>query len=135
MADADQTVNRREHVLRLCGALPGSTLSYPFGEHTAVYKAGGKMFALVDLRGEHGRATLKAEPARVAALVFRHPQIVPGHYMNKRHWITADLGGAVHLPAPLLEDLVEDSYDLIVARLPVRLRPPVGSPPDGEAAR
>jgi predicted DNA-binding protein (MmcQ/YjbR family) len=42
--------------------------------------------------------------------------------MDKRHWITVELGGDV--PDALLADLIVDSYDLVVGALPARLRPP-----------
>ena len=38
--------------------------------------------------------------------------------MNKKHWITVQLDGS--LPEGLLEELIEDSYDLIVDKLPAR---------------
>ena len=41
--------------------------------------------------------------------------------MNKRHWITVDLGGT--LPAGLVTDLVANSYELVVSSLPRKLRP------------
>lgn len=54
----------------------------------------------------------------------------PGYYMNKRHWITIDLEEATGpaLPAGLVEELVEDSYSLIVESLPARLRPAPPAP-------
>ena len=41
--------------------------------------------------------------------------------MNKRHWITIELGGDA--PDTLLTDLVAGSYELVVDGLPTRLRP------------
>ena len=41
--------------------------------------------------------------------------------MNKKHWVTVQLDGS--LPEGLLEELIEDSYDLIVDKLPARDRP------------
>ncbi|MGX1503573.1 UNVERIFIED_CONTAM: putative DNA-binding protein (MmcQ/YjbR family) [Streptomyces graminofaciens] len=41
--------------------------------------------------------------------------IVPGWHMNKRHWNTVTVGS---LPDRLVRELVEDSYDLVVAGLP-----------------
>ena len=62
-----------------------------------------------------------------AALAREHPQVVPGYHLNKRHWITIGLGGAPGapeaLPAGLVEECVDESYDLVVAGLPARLRP------------
>ncbi len=118
-------MSSRGQVLERCSALPAAELSHPFGEDTAVFKVSGKMFALVDLTGKHGRVTVKADPGYAAALVVRHQQITPGYYMNKRHWITVDLGDATcaTLPAGLVDELLEDSYQLVVAGLPARLRP------------
>ena len=117
--------------MQLCSAMPAAELCHPFGDDTAVFKVVGKMFALVDLRDSRGSVTLKADPGLAAALVRQHPQVSPGYHMDKRHWITIELDDAAAPPLPegLVEDLVEDSYGLVVARLPVRLRPP-GPAPD-----
>jgi predicted DNA-binding protein (MmcQ/YjbR family) len=42
--------------------------------------------------------------------------IVPGYHMNKRHWNTVTVDG--ELPDRLVRELIEDSYDLVVAGLP-----------------
>ncbi|AUS81799.1 DNA-binding protein [Actinoalloteichus sp. AHMU CJ021] len=129
--DNGRGLDPRDRVLRLCEELPGVRREYPFGEDTAVFKVGGRIFALVALGGEHGRVTLKCEPEYGALLVDRHPGVIPGYHMNKRHWITVDLAHA--LPDDLLDELVEDSHDLVVAALPVRARPGVASGrPTGE---
>jgi predicted DNA-binding protein (MmcQ/YjbR family) len=111
----------RETVLDQCAAFGGSELSYPFGDETAVFKVSGKMHAMVSLDDSPGRVTLKCDPEAAIGLRNAYTAIGPGYYMNKRHWITVDLGG--DLPDELLTDLVGDSYDLVVAGLPARLRP------------
>lgn len=127
-------MSTRAQVLELCGTLLAAEVSYPFGESTAVFKVGAKMFALVDLSGEDGRVTVKADPGYAAFLVERHVQVTPGYYMNKRHWITINLDGATvrdavaPLPNGLIEELLEDSYALVVAGLPARLRPNPSTP-------
>jgi predicted DNA-binding protein (MmcQ/YjbR family) len=113
--------HRRQPVLRQCAGMAAATLSYPFGEDTAVFKVGDKMFALVSLDDDPVSVTLKCEPAEAAALRDAHEAITPGYYMNKRHWITVDLGGT--LPAGLVTDLVANSYELVVSSLPRKLRP------------
>ncbi|HEX2810210.1 MAG TPA: MmcQ/YjbR family DNA-binding protein [Kineosporiaceae bacterium] len=65
--------------------------------------------------------SLKCDPDFAAALVREHPAITPGYHLNKRHWITLDLGG--DLPDELAEDLLVDSYDLVVDGLPKSRRP------------
>lgn len=103
-----------------CLALPGALLTFPFGEDTAVFKVGGKVFALTDA-DEPAHITLKAEPPDVAGLVETHDAVSPGYHMNKKHWITVQLDDT--LPAGLVGELIEDSYDLVVDRLPARDRP------------
>ena len=39
-----------------------------------------------------------------------------GYHLNKRHWNTVDLDGSV--PDDVLDEWIQDSYDLIVAGLP-----------------
>jgi predicted DNA-binding protein (MmcQ/YjbR family) len=104
----------------LCAALPGAVLTFPFGEETAVYKVGGRIFALLGLVGP-ASINLKAEPPDVTGLVETYDAITRGYHMNKKHWITVELDGS--LPPGLVEELVEDSYDLIVDKLPARDRP------------
>ncbi|MFI5427418.1 MmcQ/YjbR family DNA-binding protein [Aeromicrobium sp. UC242_57] len=104
----------------ICAGFVGATLTFPFSEETAVYKVGGKIFALTGV----DRATsinLKAEPQDVTGLVETYPAIERGYHMNKKHWITVQLDGS--LPDGMVEELIEDSYDLIVDKLPARDRP------------
>jgi len=107
-----------------CEAKPGATLDYPFGPEAAVFKVAGKMFALVDVDEPPGYVTLKAVPEEGEALRTQHSFIREGYYMNKRHWITVDL--EPEASAQLVKDLVADSYDLIVSKLPKRLRTSLG---------
>ena len=41
--------------------------------------------------------------------------VTPGYHMNKRHWNTVTLDGS--LPEALAEELIDRSYDLVVAGL------------------
>ncbi|GGZ27781.1 DNA-binding protein [Streptomyces inusitatus] len=88
---------------------------FPFGPETSVFKVAGKMFALSALDGEPLTVNLKCEPEIAERLRADHPEIVPGWHMNKRHWNTVTIGG---LPAKMVRELIEDSYDLVVAGLP-----------------
>jgi len=111
----------REDVLAACESMPEAELAFPFGEDVAVFKLGGKMFALVGLDEATGSINLKVDPDDGVELRRQHPTITPGYHMNKRHWITVTLDGSV--PDDLIDDLIETSYALIVSALPVRLRP------------
>lgn len=102
-------------------SLPGADLSHPFGPEHDVYKVRGKVFALLVVREGVQFVTLKAHPDEAAALREEHPEILPGYHMNKKHWITLTPGDT--LDAAEIREIVTDSYVLVVAGLPHRLRP------------
>ena len=107
--------DRRQWALEACTKLPAAELAYPFTMSTAVFKIAGKMFALVNLDDYPGRITLKCDPDFGGLLIHQYDDINHGYHMNKRHWITITLTSSV--PTDLLEDLISDSYDLVVASL------------------
>ena len=106
----------RDEVLDLCTSLPGAAESYPFGEDVAVFKVGGKMFALVLLTGDPGSVTLKCDPTWALQLRARYEAVRPGYHTNKRHWNTVELDGTVEDEE--LRDMIDHSYRLVVSRLP-----------------
>src|SRR2546423_13227870 len=106
----------RDEVLELCGRFTGAVEDYPFGDEVAVYKVGGRMFALVALDGEPGSVNLKCDPELAIELRARHAAIRPGYHQDKRHWNTVELDGSV--PDDALHEMVEASYNLVVRRLP-----------------
>ncbi len=109
----------RDQVLAFCLGLPGAEETYPFGDGVAVCKVGGKMFALVDLEGDPV-VNLKCDPAYALELRAAYTGIRPGYHQDKRHWNSVDLDGT--LEGGMVRELVEDSYDLVVAGLPKRVR-------------
>lgn len=112
-----------EDLLRICAALPATTDERPFGPETAVAKVVGKVFAVtpIDAGNAGASITLKAQPPYAEALVRQHPWITPGYHMNKKHWITVHL--APEADPRLVEDLIVNSYDLVVEGLPRARRP------------
>lgn len=117
-------MNGRE--LQKCAALrarelPATNLEFPFGPDYDVFKVRGKIFMFqTELRGER-IITLKALPSDSMALRDAHEDITPGYHMNKRHWITLHPGGTI--TAPMVEELVTESYRLVVAGLPRAQQP------------
>ncbi|QNA92945.1 MULTISPECIES: MmcQ/YjbR family DNA-binding protein [unclassified Microbacterium] len=101
--------------------LPGAELEHPFGPDWEVYKVRGKVFLMLTDLGDESILILKADPEDSKALREQYDDITPGYHMNKKHWITVRPGG--DLPKPLLDDLVTDSYLLVVENLPRAQRP------------
>lgn len=110
----------RRHVLDTCAAQPFAETTFPFGNGVAVFKIGGKIFALVGLTGTPGEVSLKVDPELGAALVHQYGAVRPGYHLNKRHWVTVTLGG--DLAEETLTELLEDAYDLVLSSLPRRVR-------------
>jgi predicted DNA-binding protein (MmcQ/YjbR family) len=101
---------------RACLAMPGATEEFPFDPEHSVFKVAGKIFALSPLGSRPLRISLKCEPGLAEQLRASHPAITPGYHLNKRHWNTVILDGS--LSDTMVRDMIEDSYDLIVAALP-----------------
>lgn len=108
--------SQRDRVLAACGAEPGAVEDFPFGPDVAVFKVGGKMFALVPLGRPPGSVSLKCDPDLAIGLRRRHAAITAGYHLNKRHWNTITLDGSVSDDE--LGGLIDHSYELVVARLP-----------------
>ena len=111
----------------VCMGFTGAEETYPFGPSTTVFKVHGKIFAIAALDGEPPSVSLKCEPELAEQLRADHAAITPGYHLNKRHWNTVRVDGS--LPERLVRDMVEDSYDLVVAALPRRAREALGWTP------
>lgn len=114
----------RDEVLDLCSRFPSAVEDAPFGDDVAVFKVGGKMFALVMLSGEPGKVNLKCNPEWAVELRERHAAVRPGYHASKRHWNTVELDGTV--PDDELREMVEHSYELVVAGLTRSARAALG---------
>jgi predicted DNA-binding protein (MmcQ/YjbR family) len=102
---------------RACLALTGAEETFPFGPENSVFKVAGKMFAISRLGSKPPlRISLKCEPELAEGLRAAHDAIIPGYHLNKRHWNTVVLDGS--LPERMVVEMIEDSYDLVVAKLP-----------------
>ena len=112
-----------------CLSFSGAQETFPFGPETSVFKVAGKMFALSQLDAESLRVSLKCEPQLAEALRAAHAAVLPGYHLNKRHWNTVIVDGS--LADRVIRDMIEDSYDLIVSKLPQARRRALGWPGEG----
>ena len=107
---------------------PGVTKDYKVEWGWDRYMVGGKLFAATCCPGEkyaaeyatHPLLTLKCEPALAELLRAKYPDIVPGFYTDKRHWISVFLDGAV--PDDVLRGLCDRSYALVFGKLTKKLQ-------------
>ncbi|GGP72175.1 MmcQ/YjbR family DNA-binding protein [Streptomyces sindenensis] len=104
-----------ERLRAFCLEFNASVEEFPFVPETSVFKVLGKMFALTALDARPLTVNLKCDPDEAIRLRETHTAIVPGWHMSKRHWNTVTVSG---VPDRLLREMIEDSYDLVVAGLP-----------------
>ncbi len=104
-----------EQYREFCLSFDGVTEGFPFDEKVLVFKVMGKMFALTDIEEFEG-INLKCDPERAVMLREEFEEIKPGYHMNKVHWNTVSVVGS--LDDSFIEELITDSYNLIVAKLP-----------------
>lgn len=90
-----------------------------------VYKVGGRIFAIVSKGAGGAMVTVKADPVRGEILRKQHTAIVPGHHMNRRHWISITAGEGV--TQELIDNEVRESYRLVRSALPSSGRAADGS--------
>ena len=93
----------------------GSTIDFPFDQHTLVFKVSDKMFALSNINEAVTRVNLKCEPELAELLRQKYDAVKPGYHMNKRHWNTVTLDGSI--PEDEILFMIDMSYDLVVKGL------------------
>ena len=109
-----------EEFRKYCLSKKGVTETFPFDEHTLVFKVMGKMFVLVPLERLPTQANLKCDPERAIELREEYDGVItPGYHMSKVHWNTLFLE---NLPPKLIIELVDHSYDLVVSKMTKKLR-------------
>lgn len=108
-----------EYYRDYCLSLPGVTEDTPFDPTTLGFRVGGKIFAITDLE-VFEYINLKCDPERAVELRERYPGITPGYHMNKKLWNSVSVSGNV--PDPLILELTKESYELIKASLPKKVR-------------
>lgn len=77
------------------------------------------MFALADIEG-FTSVNLKCDPERAIELRETYSAVQPGYHMSKKHWNTVSIEGDV--PDALFFELIDHSYDLVVASLTKKMR-------------
>jgi predicted DNA-binding protein (MmcQ/YjbR family) len=100
------------------------TEEQPFGPEVDVYKVAGKMFAIVSPDPARPSVSLKCEPGLAIHLRETYPAVTPGYHLNKKHWNSVALDGSI--PPDEVREMIEHSYQRVVAGLPKRDRDRLG---------
>lgn len=92
--------------------------SLPFGDDTLVFKVADKIFAMADITLFES-INLKCDPEQAILLREQYPAVQPGYHMNKKHWNTILMDGAI--PDRLLQQWIDDSYHLVIEKMPKKI--------------
>lgn len=111
-------------VREYCMSMPHATESLQWGDDL-VFKVGGKMFAVLVLKPAPVWLSFKCSPEEFAELTER-PGIIPAPYSARYHWVALQTHEALN--ASELERLLRESYDMVLAKLPKRVRAALTQP-------
>ena len=107
-----------------CLTLPYTTEDMPFGEDFLVFRIANRIFALINLNRVPMSVSLKCNPERAVELREQYPdKIVAGYYLNKKYWNAVLLES---LPEVLIKEMVQHSYDQVLAKVPKKEREALG---------
>jgi predicted DNA-binding protein (MmcQ/YjbR family) len=102
-------------------AKPGAWPDNPFHEDRELVKVASKIFLFPGQRDGRPAITVKNTAEAVEELKQRYPTLArPAAYLNKRLWVQLIIDG---VPDEEVRELIDESYDLVVAKLPVKDRP------------
>jgi len=107
-----------DRLRKLCLSFPGATEQVQWEDHL-LFKVGGKMFAITSLEPAPVWLSLKASPENFAEFTER-PGVIPAPYLARAKWIAIETPEA--LPLHELRQLLQESYEFVLAKLPQKLR-------------
>jgi predicted DNA-binding protein (MmcQ/YjbR family) len=113
-----------DRLRELCLSFPGATEQIQWG-NDLLFKVGGKMFAATPLEPAPVCLSFKASPEKFAELTERL-NIIPAPYLARAQWLALQTRDA--LPRDELAGLLRESYEMVAAKLPKRIRESLSSP-------
>ena len=105
-----------------CLSLPFVKENMPFAKHEyadlVTYTVADKWFCLLDLQNK--RINVKCNPEVCLDMRDRYQGAFPAWHMNKKHWLGIMLESDI--PGSVIKKLLYDGYNLIINKLPKRIR-------------
>lgn len=103
-----------DFVRSIAMSLPNVTEQIQWEDHL-LFKIGGKMFALTTLGPEGVRLSVKSTPEKFYELT-EIPGVIPAPYMARNHWVALERWDVLRRSE--MEELIRESYQLVLAKLP-----------------
>jgi predicted DNA-binding protein (MmcQ/YjbR family) len=108
-----------ESIRKFCLSFPQAKENLQWGDDLC-FKVRGKIFALLDLNAVPPRVMFKCEAEKFFELI-EHEDIIPAPYVGRYKWVSVEKLTA--LPWRELKDLIEHSYQMVVAKEGINKRP------------
>jgi predicted DNA-binding protein (MmcQ/YjbR family) len=113
-----------EKIRQFCLRLPHTTEDIQW-ENDLLFRIGGKMFAVVDLTSvAPHRISFKCTPEEFAELT-QTEGIVPAPYLARHHWVSVEKRDVLRNEE--LKRLIQQSYELVYAKLTKKMRKKLAS--------
>lgn len=113
---------KRDELIDYCLAKPGAEESYPWGDEELVAKVGGKAFAFIGMIGDAVGVKCGRTAEEAAEWRERYPEDVTiSGYIGRYGWNSVRYTGTI--PDDELRELLDRSYEAVVAKLPKSKRP------------
>jgi predicted DNA-binding protein (MmcQ/YjbR family) len=103
-----------DRIRKFCLSFPQAKEKLQWGENLC-FKVGGKIFAILNLGSVPQGICFKCDPERFGELVEQEG-IVPAPYLGRYKWVLIE--GLDILTNYELEDLLSQSYQMVVAKTP-----------------
>lgn len=113
-----------QQLIEYCLGKAGAVHDYQAEWQADRVSVGGKMFALLGSLDGRPLISLKCDPDRAEQLRQTFNDIIPGYYLNKMHWNSLYLDGA--LPDELILESIDQSHQLVAQGLPKKTQRALG---------
>jgi predicted DNA-binding protein (MmcQ/YjbR family) len=120
-----------EELRKHCLSFPGATEHEIWG-NDLTFKVGNKMFAHTVLEVAPVWLSFKTSDEKFAELIERQ-DVIPAPYLARAKWVALETREAI--PASELRELLRESYDLVVAKLPKAVQASLTEKPKAAKAK
>lgn len=112
-----------EKYRQFCLSLKEATEGTPFDEKTLLFSIKGKMFSSTNIE-TFELINVKCEPEKAIELREEFEAVIPGYYMNKKHWNSIKMDNTIS--DQQIQEWIENSYELVVSTLPQKVQKELG---------
>lgn len=100
-------------------SFPGTTEDQAYGADWVLFRIEGKIYLHIWLNAPEPTCAVKLPPEQGQTLRDHYDGIRPAYHLNKVHWNDVFLD---EIDDDMVKDLINQSYRLVLSKLPKRLR-------------